>query len=281
MSRLKTMTLLVAALLLFFPTSSLTAQLAAGQPGAMPVRACVIDSALARRRGILTLWAQPSARLSDTTARAAVERALVMEMQEGFVLPVTLDLWPWPGTGSEKGAGMASLGGRLDVTVRDGRLASREWFVEPRPLFRRPLEQAIDRAAASDAFVAAAAGLPDGHADFRIRFVASATDSAYGVALFRTRLPYLEISGPAQRVSGPPPVWPKGTMGSNGYVDFEFVIGQLGVVVPGSIWVIDYIDSRFIASATKAVEAGTYSPATIMGCPVGQMVMQRVSFESR
>jgi hypothetical protein len=45
--------------------------------------------------------------------------------------------------------------------------------------------------------------------------------------------------------------------------------------------VIDYVDSRFIAPATRAIEAGKYAPATIMGCSVGQLVNQRVSFESR
>lgn len=153
-----------APLLLLLAAPALTAQQAGRDSTAPMVRACVIDSALARRMGVLTLWAEPSAKLTDTTARAAVERALVMEIQEGFVPPATLNLWPWPATGTEMGAGMASLGGRLDVTVRNGRLTNREWFVEPRPLFRRPLEQAVDRAAASDAFLAAAGALPDGGA---------------------------------------------------------------------------------------------------------------------
>ena len=101
------------------------------------------------------------------------------------------------------------------------------------------------------------------------------------MALYRTRLAYLEITEMAKRVAGPPPQFPAGAMGANGHVDFEYVIGELGAVVPGSLWVLTYVDPRFIAPAIKAVEAGTYAPATIMGCPVSQMVMQRVSFESR
>ena len=60
---------------------------------APPAGRCVIDSALARRQGILTLWLGPSTKLTDTSAKAVIERALVREMQEAFVAPAAVDLW--------------------------------------------------------------------------------------------------------------------------------------------------------------------------------------------
>ena len=252
-------------------------------PGAgdLTVRPCSIDSALARRMGVLTLSAVPSAPVSDMSVTAAAERALVMEMQEAFVPPDTLNLWPFPGTAIvPNGSTISSLGGSLGITIRDGQVTGRVWTVEPRALFRHAIVQAMDRAVASDAFRAAAAALPGGRADFTIRIQTSGTEDPVGVVLYRARVPYLEITEPARRLGGPNPEWPKGAGRTNAYVDLEFVVNEIGGLVPGGFWVIGYSDPRFIASATRAIEGGTYSPATIMGCPVRQLVNQRISFKS-
>ena len=249
-----------------------------------PVRGvgkCSMDSAASRRSGILTVWLAPSTTMADTSARAIIERSLVAEMQEAFRAPASVDLWPWPGTSGEHGFGISSFGGDLKVTVRDGIVTSREWILQPRGPFAGPVDDAALRAGSSAAFRQAAAATSTRNAVLMLKVKVSTTDSTFGVPLFRKRIGYLELSDPAQRLTGPAPQYPRSLARTNGHADFEFVINQFGKVDPRSIWVIEYTDAAFAASGRKAIEAATYRPAAVMKCAAGQMVMQRVSFESR
>lgn len=253
-------------------------------PPATVGRGCVIDSATARRWGALTLGLQPSMKLSDTSARALAERVLIMEIQEQFTAPATLDLWPWPGTTMDDELRIASVGGTLLVTIRDGQLVKHTWQMEPRPTpFRQPVELALERAAASDAVRDAFSSNAARDADYAFKLVAAGADSAPAVPLFRTRLSFLKVDEPARRTSGPAPEYPRAQLRDrvSGSVDLEYVIGRLGRVIPGSVWVIRYTDAAFVKPAIKAVEGSQFVPAMITGCAVAQMVKQRVSFESR
>ena len=66
---------------------------------------CVIDSAAARRSGVLTLWFVPSRELTDMSTNAVMERALITEMQETFRAPATVICGPGRGRGSRKALG--------------------------------------------------------------------------------------------------------------------------------------------------------------------------------
>lgn len=243
---------------------------------------CVIDSAAARLSAVLTLWVEPSTELTDTSVNAVMERTLITEMEEAFQAPSPLDLWPWPGTNFPEGFEIRSMGGQLRVTIRDGRMMAHDWVIAPRNApFKVPIELALERAAASDAFHAAVMNLPQRSAQLTLRFKATSRNTTHGVALYQVRLSFLRIANAARRIDGPAPKYPRSLYRQNGSVDLEFVIGDLGRIVPGSAWVTNYTDPGFVASARTAVEGSTFAPATVRGCPAGQMVQQRVSFEAR
>jgi hypothetical protein len=197
-----------------------------------------------------------------------------METQDAFRAPDSLDLSPWDGIGEPFAA---SLVGEMSVTVRRGIVQKHKWLVAPRSAtIRAPVEEALDRASSSPAFGDAAQAYPvTGDLLFQLDW--RTADSAGGVPLLRTRIPYLEIT-PAKRVDGPSPVFPTAMGQETGYVDFQFVVGDLGVLVPGSVRVIGFSDEGFVASALKAIEESTFESASIAGCPVKQQVQQRVNF---
>ena len=156
------------------------------------------------------------------------------------------------------------------------------WLVTPRnsPL-GSAVQGAFERAVASEGFHSALRAASKRNGDVAVRALVTTVPSSKGVSLHQTRVTYLAITEPATRLEGPGPKYPPSLIGTSGYVDFEYVIGDLGRVSSGSIWVTGFTNLGFVAAGRTALEQATYKPATIDGCPVGQLVHQRVSFGSR
>jgi TonB family protein len=115
----------------------------------------------------------------------------------------------------------------------------------------------------------------------RLRVGAGTQPGDLDAPLMRLTFPYVRISEPVSVVHVPAPQYPptawKARIQSS--VDLQYVVDENGRAVPSSVKVLKAEYAEFIASAVQAILHAEYTPARSGGCPVRQMIRQRVSFK--
>ena len=104
-----------------------------------------------------------------------------------------------------------------------------------------------------------------------------------GTAIGRVRLPVIKDGNPVEIIFQPPPHYPSipPEFVTSGAVALQYVVGEDGLVPEETIRVLSAEHHVFIRPAVHAILRSRFRPATAGGCPVRQMVHQRVVFRAR
>lgn len=164
------------------------------------------------------------------------------------------------------------------------RSTDHHWKVEPGwSALQESLDTAIARAGTSREYVEAVAGLyPSPHSfDLQVRSDGD-PPAGRGLSLLRIRTPYLTLTLPATRLKGPDPKFPAAAASKrqSGFVDLEYVVNEDGRVDSASVHPLRVTDAIFLPPARETILRSQYQPATVTGCPVPQLVRQRIRFKS-
>ncbi|HEX2779428.1 MAG TPA: energy transducer TonB [Gemmatimonadaceae bacterium] len=98
------------------------------------------------------------------------------------------------------------------------------------------------------------------------------------------RIPLMRLTSQAEVPKpGPHPVFPQRELDANqdGFVNFEFVIGADGRLVPGTLRIANSMTPGYARAVLKAVEDFKFVPATAGGCGVAQREVWTFNFEVR
>ena len=84
--------------------------------------------------------------------------------------------------------------------------------------------------------------------------------------------------GPTPGLEGPH--YPEGERDARhqGEVNAEFVVDENGVMVPGTLRILSYASEAFARAVFEFLGRARFTPATIGGCPVKELVMQPFQF---
>lgn len=108
------------------------------------------------------------------------------------------------------------------------------------------------------------------------------TDSMTGALRLATGdFPRMPVVDAVPNRDNPPPLFPASAKDDSllaGEVVLRFVVDQSGAVVPGTIEVARASRLDFLKSALESLPVQRFSPATIRGCPVAQVVDYSFSF---
>ncbi|MGH7616004.1 MAG: energy transducer TonB [Gemmatimonadaceae bacterium] len=123
---------------------------------------------------------------------------------------------------------------------------------------------------------------PDGDVDvirLEVRFSTDSSGAAQRIAI--ANFPRMPVVDAIPNRDNPPPVFPAAAKDS-GYTTAEvvlrFVVDPTGEVVPRTVEVARATTVEFLKSALDALPRQHFSPATIRGCPVAQVVDYAFSF---
>jgi hypothetical protein len=148
------------------------------------------------------------------------------------------------------------------------------------PELDEALLQAVERAGADHAF----APLPSRMSGERLEFAVRAStvkDSTIGtLPVMRVALPYLRVDEPVQVISIPMPEWPSAArnLDVGDVLDFQYVVDESGHTLPGSLRVLRGGYREFGEAAAEALARAQFVAAKVRGCPVAQLVQQRIRF---
>jgi hypothetical protein len=124
--------------------------------------------------------------------------------------------------------------------------------------------------------------MPDGDGDsmrVQVRFSTDSAGDAFRVAV--ANFPRMPVVDAMPRRDNPAPEFPasaKRDSIASGEVVLRFVVDQTGAVVPATIEVARASNFDFLRSALASLPTQRFTPATIRGCPVAQVVDYSFSF---
>lgn len=251
----------------------------------LPVNSrCVFDTAAYQRTLVLSLWLDAGFSAADMSSRAVAARALVVAVQEEFRAPA-LRFPDWPGTvDSTSLIGAPRLTGQVSVDVTATGAMTYQWQSEPRSmLLKLSVDSALARGASSKGFLETIESQPPKAQRFELKLRTDEPPPGQAVILMRVRLPYLAVATPATRIGGPDPLYPRDQLatGQGGYVDLEYIVGPNGRADASSLVVFAGTSQAFVAASRYAIVNSRYEPASVAGCPVSQLVRQRISYQMR
>jgi protein TonB len=89
-----------------------------------------------------------------------------------------------------------------------------------------------------------------------------------------------QVDEPAEVIGGPPPAYPDvlRSVGVEGVVQLQFVVGSDGRVEPRTIRVVRSSNPAFEANAVAGIAKIVFRPARVRGTPVRQLVTQNIRF---
>jgi protein TonB len=102
------------------------------------------------------------------------------------------------------------------------------------------------------------------------------TDGVIGTASYTVD----QVDEPAEVIGGPPPAYPDvlRSVGVEGVVQLQFVVGSDGRVEPGTIRVVSSSHPAFEANAVEGIAKIVFRPARVRGTAVRQLVTQNIRF---
>lgn len=176
------------------------------------------------------------------------------------------------------------LEGEVQFRLRQGRVSDISWWLVPdSPEGMRAVEQAIRASDSLRLFpeVAKLKGLPNGTVRLALR-LARWPPAIGGIPIARLRLPVIKEGEPVQIISQPRPHYPSvpAEFATGGIVELQYVVGENGLVSEETIRVLNAEHHILIRPAVQAILRSRFRPATAGGCPVRQVVHQRVVFRT-
>ncbi len=218
----------------------------------------------------------------------------VQAIASTFVQPQRLTVSYWPGTWAEDQIGKQSSVGDCDTWCLVGPMEGEvefklgkdsvtvAWPVVPdsREVIRA-MELAIREADSLTLFPPAPKfnGLPSGTVRLAVR-LARWLPAIGGVPIGRVRLPHVRQTRVVEVLHQPYPHFPGSAveLGLSGPVSLQYVVGEDGLVPEETIRVLEAAHPAFINPAVQAILGSRFRAAEAGGCPIRQMVQQRVVF---
>lgn len=291
MTALKTIKCTLAALL-FLP--------ALGSAQELPVLpraplSCRFDSTAVRDSIDFTLFLTPPP--SVPKARKERERyaPYIQAIASTFVQPHRLAISYWPGSwADEKIERKSSVGdcdgwcqvgpmeGEVEFRLADGSLPAVSWPLEPDSReVMGAMERAIHEADSLHLLPQGPrfAGLRPGTVRLAVR-LARWPPAIGGVPVGRVRLPHVRRTRNVEVLYQPYPHFP-GTAAefeSYGPVSLQYIVGEDGLVPEETIRVLEAAHPTLVPPSVRAILGSRFRPAEAGGCPIRQMVHQRVVF---
>jgi TonB family protein len=165
---------------------------------------------------------------------------------------------------------------RRDASIEHVRLLS---STDSRELDERLL-QAVARAGADHAFAPLPSSISGQRLEFAVRASTVKDTTMAALPVMRVALPYLRVDEPVQVITIPTPEWPREARNLNveDVLDLQYVVDEFGHTLPGSLRVVRGGYREFGEAAAEALARAEFTPAKVRGCPVAQLVQQRIQF---
>jgi hypothetical protein len=279
------------AVLLFLPTLASAQELPALTRKAP---SCRFDSTTIRDTIDFTLFLSPPRSIAKARSRREQYTPYIAAIASTFEQPqLSISYWPgsWADDQIERKSSVGDcdawctagpLEGELQFRLKKGRVSAISWWLAPdSPAVMRALEMAIRRADSLGLFPTSQrlAGLPQGTVRLALR-LARWPPAVGGVAIGRVRLPHVQVTRDVGIVSQPTPEFPgtAAAYGATGAVSLQFIVSEEGLVPAESIRILKAEEPVFIRPAVRAILESFFTPAEAGGCPIRQLVQQRVVF---
>jgi hypothetical protein len=164
-----------------------------------------------------------------------------------------------------------------DASIEDVRLLEST----DSPELDAALLQAVARAAADHALAPLPSGMSGKPLEFAVRASTVKDSTIASLPVMRVALPYLRVDEPVQVISIPTPEWPRAArnLKVEDVLDLQYVVDEFGHMLPGSLRVLRGGYREFGEAAAGALEKAEFTPAKVRGCPVAQLVQQRIRFQ--
>lgn len=286
----------VAGILLLMPVLVAAQDLPLVLPGSTPK--CQFEPSAIQDTTELGLFLTPPPSVSQARKQQDVYAPYISAIASTFQQPKHMSISYYPGASEIDGAALRSTAGECDAwcmvgplegevqfRLWKGRVSDISWWLVPdSPEVMRAIEQAIR---VSDSLrllpvTPTFKGLPKG--TVRLALKLARLPPATGRTLIgRVTLPVIKDEKPVEIISQPAPVYPSvpEEFVTPGVVELQYVVGEDGRVPEETIRVLKAKHPMFIRPAMRAILRSRFRPATAGGCPVRQMVHQRVVFRTR
>ncbi len=260
--------------------------------------ACRFDSTTIQDSIDFTLFLSPPRSIPKVRKHPEQYTPYILAIASTFQQPPRLSISYWPGSWADDQIKRKSavgdcdawctvgpLEGEVQFRLQEGRVVAVSWWLVPdSPEVMRTLEMAIRQADSLGLFPTnlKLAGLPEGTVRLALR-LARWPPAIGGVPIGQLRLPHVRITRAVDIVFQPTPHFPSpaAESGLSGPVSLQYIVGEDGLVPEETIRVLDAGHAAFVRPAVRAILGSRFRPAVAGGCPVRQLVHQRVVFRQR
>jgi hypothetical protein len=257
-------------------------------------QACVFDTA-AHRDTTVEIISLRASHQGDASDDSVMSDAIASMIRQRFQPPPSIGTLFYPFTGPPKNpkrpptqdtrksafADRPRVFGTLELVIEpDGTFSTLKWL-DPTGEFATDaalLAALNETGGTSDArILATLAGQQ--HRPIHVQLVAQ--DSTDAIApLVRLRIPEVEIDTPSAMRQPGKVDYPISERADRieAMVDLQYIVDESGHTLPGSVRLMSAPDQDFAKSAIHAIMTSTFTPARTAGCPVKQLVAQRVFY---
>jgi hypothetical protein len=285
----------VAGVLLLMPVVVVAQDLPLITPATTPK--CQFEASAIQDTTELSLFLTPPPSVSHARKQQDLYAPYISAIASTFKQPKRMSISYYPGASEIEGAALRSTTGECDAwcmvgplegevqfRLWKGRVSDIYWWLVPdSPEVMRALEQAIR---VSDSLrllplTPAFKGLPKGTVRLAMR-LARWPPAIGGTAIAHVPLPLIKDVTPVEVIFQPVPHRPSipAEFVPGGAVELQYVVAEDGLVPEETVRVLKAEQQIFVRPAVQAILRSRFRPATAGGCPVRQMVHQRVVYRS-
>jgi hypothetical protein len=282
----------VAGILLLMPGVVAAQDLPLVMPGTTPK--CQFEPGSIRDTIEFRLFLTPPRSVAKAGSQRDAYTPYIMAIASTFQQPkyMSVSFYPAGSDADENGADaigdcdawceFGPLEGEVQFRLRNGRVSDISWWLVPdSPEIMRAIEQAIRAGDSLRLFPEAPKlkGLPTGTVRLAMR-LARWPPAIGGTPIAHVPLPLIKGVTPVEVIFQPVPHYPSipAEFVPGGAVELQYVVAEDGLVPEGTVRVLKAEHQIFIRPAVQAILRSRFRPATAGGCPVRQMVHQRVVY---
>lgn len=285
----------VAGILLLMPVVVVAQDLPLIAPA--PTPKCQFEASAVQDTTELSLFLTPPPSVSHARKQQDVYAPYISAIASTFQQPKRMSISYYPGASEIEGAALRNTAGECDAwcivgplegevqfRLWKGRVSDISWWLVPdSPELMRAIEQAIRAGDSLHLFPEAPKlkGLSKGTVRLAMR-LARWPPAIGGTPIAHVPLPLIKDVTPVEVIFQPVPHRPSipAEFVPGGAVELQYVVAEDGLVPEETVRVLKAEQQIFVRPAVQAILRSRFRPATAGGCPVRQMVHQRVVYRS-